>query len=90
MKKYLNIGLALFIFFVSISAVSADRSEKANVIKFDSDKNDLIIQRQDGFKWLIQHNRQCSSMSTEFPVTLISNDEGVNSFRMGNSKGGKV
>lgn len=83
MKKYLNIILALSIFFVSISAVNADRSEKANVIKFDSDKNDLIIQRQDGLKWLIQHNRQCSSMSTEFPVTLISNDEGISSLKVG-------
>ncbi|MBU1018042.1 fibronectin type III domain-containing protein [Patescibacteria group bacterium] len=61
---------------VAIPSVSADRSEKAKVIKFDKIHHDLIVERQDGKRWLIQHNRVCGSMNTEFPVTLVTDNEG--------------
>lgn len=82
MKKYTYFALIGFLFFIGASIVNADKSELASVIKFDSNENDLIVQRQDGLKWLIQHNRQCSSMSTEFPVTLISDEKKVTQLKV--------
>jgi len=72
MKRYLL--LLLLIAFTSIPAY-ADKSERVRVIKFDEATDDLIIQRIDGERLLLQHNRQCSSMSTEFPVYLIWDGE---------------
>lgn len=68
----------LFIFslftFLVILPVHADRSESVRVIKFDKQKNDLIVERRDGERLLLQHNRMCSSMSTEYPVSIIWDD----------------
>ncbi len=72
MNKVLQLLLVtVLIFSTVVIPVSADRSEKAQVIKFNNDTNDLIIKRGNGERWLIQHNRACTSISTEFPVTLI-------------------
>lgn len=74
-----------FIFLFSIFLISvlsapsafADRSEKAKVIKKNINYHDLIVERQDGSKWLIQHNRVCQTMNVDFPVTLISSGDEI-------------
>ena len=70
--KFLALSFILSILVIPLS--HADYSERAKVIKFDKDKYDLIVERQNGEQWLIQHNRTCNSMSTEFPVSLILDD----------------
>ena len=67
--------LRFFLIFLGIIILStplfADRSEKARVIFVDSENHDLIVERLNGERYLVQHHYTCSSMSTEFPVTLI-------------------
>jgi|GEM_PF-2333352 len=76
MKTLTNLIIIAFLIVTLAPAAYADRSEKAKVIKFDTIYHDLIVERQDGSKWLIQHNRVCQTMSVDFPVTLIlSGDE---------------
>ena len=59
----------LFIFFGA--PVYADSLETVRVIKIYDTTDDIIIERSSGERLLIQHNRQCSSMNTEFPVKLL-------------------
>jgi hypothetical protein len=68
MKKLLVIFI--FIFVLSLPA-HADTTEKVRVIKFDKDTHDLIVERINGERLLLQHHYTCSSMTTEFPVYLI-------------------
>ncbi len=76
MKTISRLFILIFILStVAIPSVRADRSEKARVIKADKVRHDLIVERLDGERWLLQHNRVCQSMSTEFPVTLIINSD---------------
>jgi len=49
----------------------ANFSESARVIRADKANYDLMVERQNGELWILQHNPLCSSMSTEFPVSLI-------------------
>jgi hypothetical protein len=68
MKKVILILIALAA--ISLPAY-ADTTEKVRVIKFDKNTHDLVIERTDGERLLIQHHYICSSMTTEFPVYLI-------------------
>ena len=68
MKKTI---LTLIIVTLLIAPVYADSTEKVRVIKFDKETHDLVIEQRSGDRLLIQHNRLCSTMSTEFPVDLI-------------------
>ena len=78
MKNLIKIALSTLILILLFSGMaSADLSEKAQVIKENKDTNDLIIKRANGEKWLIQHTRECTSISTEFPVTLILNGDSI-------------
>ena len=72
--KFLAVSFILSI--LVMPSVYADSSEKAKVIKFDKDQSDLIIERQNGEQWLIQHSPMCNSITTEFPVTLILDSRG--------------
>lgn len=80
-KLYAGLIVSLFIFIFASSAY-ADRSETAKVIKADTDYYDLIVERQNGQKWLLQHHRLCQTMSTEFPVTLITNGEAITELKV--------
>lgn len=72
MKKYITLALSVILLILLLSpTASADRTEKVKVIKFDKDKNDLIVEQGNGQRWLIQHNRSCTSMTQDFPVELI-------------------
>ncbi len=64
--------LIIFILTLFISPlVYADSLESVRVIKFWDDTDDLVIERNSGERLLIQHNRVCHTMSTEFPMKLI-------------------
>ncbi|MBI5422326.1 hypothetical protein HZA44_04300 [Candidatus Peregrinibacteria bacterium] len=72
MKKILAGGLASFLALAMFPALSfASSAETAKVIRPDKERNDLLIERQDGQLWILQHNPLCSTMTTEFPVNLI-------------------
>lgn len=72
MKTSIKLIISLFIVITAFSSnASADSTEKATVVRVDKSTSDLIVTRADGTKWLIQHNRLCTTMSTEFPVSLI-------------------
>lgn len=73
MKKIILFLIAISTLLASQSSL-ADYSEQARLIKTDSDEHDTIIEKLDGSRWLLQHNRVCRSMTTEFPVTLIIKD----------------
>ena len=82
MKKTFKF-LISFILILSLSVpVFADRTEKVRVIKFNKDNYDLIIERNNGEKMLIQHHYICNSMTTEFPVDLVWDDEEVTQLRV--------
>jgi len=83
MKFIANLSFIIFVFsFLFLPNVFADYTEKVKVIKFDKERHDLIVERDDGDRLLIQHNRQCGSMSTEFPVTLIWSGEKVTQLKV--------
>ena len=71
MKKGLFLLLTMLAIIVLPSLSFADRSEQARVIKVDLDNQDIIVERLDGSRWVMQYNRVCQSMTSEFPVTLI-------------------
>jgi len=80
MKRFL--WILILSFCISIPALG-DSTEKVRVIKFDLNTKDLIVERSSGEKLLIQHNRTCNSMSTEFPVDLIWKDGKVVQLKVG-------
>lgn len=67
-------ALIIFAFFLT-PLTFASRSEQVRMIKADRLNNDLIVERLDGQKWLIQHNRACNSMDPDFPLEIIFNDK---------------
>lgn len=72
MKRKISFILSVFVLASLFSlSVQADSSETAQVIRADKDTSDLIVERQNGERWLLQHNRVCSNMTPDFPVTLI-------------------
>lgn len=75
MKKR-NLFLLLAFFIFAALPVYADSLESVRVIKFWDFTDDMVIERNTGERLLIQHNRMCSTMSTEFPMQLVwDNDE---------------
>lgn len=70
MKKAVFLSVLLFSLAL-VSPVHADSSEKAKVVRFDKDTYDLIVEKNNGERLLIQHNRECNSITTQFPVELI-------------------
>ncbi|MBU0577468.1 hypothetical protein KJ742_03380 [Patescibacteria group bacterium] len=82
MKK-INLFLIAILFSLALATLSfADFTEKARVIKFDTETHDLIVERNSGEQLLIQHNRLCSSMDTEFPVDLIWSGEEITQLKV--------
>ncbi len=79
MKKTI---LTLFIVTLLITPVYADSTERVRVIKFDKEAHDLVVEQQSGKRLLIQHNRLCSTMSTEFPVNLIWTDDTITQLKV--------
>ena len=77
MKKSYSILLSVIISLTVITAVQADYTEKVQVIKTNKNNHDLIIERSNGERLLIQHSYHCSSMSTEFPVFLLWNKNNI-------------
>ena len=71
MKKVYCFLLGFIFTFAFIANVRADSMEKVRVIKADKVLYDLIVERVNGERLLIQHNRVCGSMTTEFPVNLL-------------------
>jgi hypothetical protein len=83
MKNFTKIILSLFILLVAFStSTHADYTETAQVIKTDKNTNDTVVIRADGKKWLIQHNRSCTSITTEFPVSLIITGDKVTDLKV--------
>ena len=82
MKKIYLFLLVLVCTF-TISAISfADYTERARVVKFDTETHDLIVERNNGEQLLIQHHRLCSSMNTEFPVYLLWDEEEITKLKV--------
>lgn len=65
--------------FLGLLAVPAfaDSLESVRVIKFWDATDDMIVERLSGEKLLLQHNRACSTMSTEFPIQILWSDEEI-------------
>lgn len=77
MKKVLSTLFLLSLIITFVSFANADHTEKVRVIKFDKEAHDLVIQRNNGDRLLLQHNRVCASMTTEFPVYLLWEDDEI-------------
>jgi hypothetical protein len=83
MKKSSSIVItALAVVLFASGIAMADKTEKVHVIKFDLDTHDMIVERDSGELLLIQHNRKCGSMTTEFPIDLIWGAKGLNSVKV--------
>ena len=74
-KRNLLLLLPLLVFMAL--PVYADTLESVRVIKFWDDTDDIVIQRASGERLLIQHNRVCSTMSTEFPMQILWSGEKI-------------
>ena len=70
MKKR-NLFFIALVFCLVALPVYADSLESVRVIKFWDATDDLVVERSTGERLLIQHNRECSTMSTEFPMNLL-------------------
>ncbi|MBU0706060.1 hypothetical protein KJ657_00515 [Patescibacteria group bacterium] len=68
-KRNLFLILALII-FTALPAY-ADSLESVRVIKFWDDTDDLVVERSNGDRLLLQHNPACRTMSTEFPMQIL-------------------
>jgi hypothetical protein len=62
--------LVLALGFGAVFAL-ANSAESARVILVYKKNNDLLVERLSGDLWVLQHNPLCSSMTSEFPVSLI-------------------
>ena len=89
MKKYITFLIAILIllplFTPYTSAVSYSElnyTEKVWMVKNDKDNLDILIKRQNNDLWLIQHNRKCTSMTTEFPIDLIVENGVIKSLKV--------
>ncbi len=71
-KRNLLLLLALLVF--AALPVYAESLESVRVIKFWDDTDDLVIERDGGDQLLLQHNRACMTMSTEFPMQILWSD----------------
>ena len=73
--------LSVLVLSLGFGAVSAfaSSSESARVIRADKVNFDLLIERQNGELWVLQHNPLCNSMTTEFPVSLDRKSTRLNS-----------
>lgn len=73
MNKYIKIISIIILFFSSlqISMASTMMLEKADVVRVDKKYSDLIIKRQNGLNYLVQHNKSCRSMDIDWPVDLL-------------------
>jgi hypothetical protein len=60
--------------------------ERVRVIKFDTEKHDTIIQRHNGERLLLQHNRLCDSMNVDFPVYLIWKSNEVDKLKVASNE----
>lgn len=76
MKKRTLLSLLFLLTFAALP-VYADSLESVRVVKFWDDTDDMVVERDSGERLLIQHNRQCMSMSTEFPIQLVWTDGDV-------------
>lgn len=70
MKKRNLLFITALIAFLAVP-VYADSLESVRVIKFWDDSDDMVVERSTGEKLLLQHNRMCSTMSTEFPIQVV-------------------
>ena len=73
--------LVLALGFGTVSAF-ANSSETARVIRIDKGNHDLMIERQNGTLWILQHNPLCSSMTSEFPVSLILSNGSITQLKV--------
>ena len=74
MKKR-NLLLLITLLITLTLPVYADSLESVRVIKFWEETDDMVIERNSGERLLIQHNRACQTMSTEFPIQLLWADD---------------
>jgi len=70
MKKGTLLSLLILLVLAALP-VYADSLESVRVIKFWDSTNDMVVERIDGERLLIQHSRTCMTMSTEFPINLV-------------------
>jgi len=82
MKRILSFILFFTALLVMTQTTFADSMESTRVIRADKDRQDLIVQRQNGELWLIQHNPLCSSMSTEFQVMLVMSNNKITQLKV--------
>lgn len=76
MKKR-NFFFALALLALLIIPAYADSLESVRVIKFWDATDDLVVERASGERLLLQHNRVCSTMSTEFPMQILWTGEKI-------------
>lgn len=83
MKKTISFLSIVMLLTVNIPFVFASKMEKARLIRTNNQYHDSIIERSNGERWLIQHHRKCSSMSSEFPITLVWSGDEMTQMKIG-------
>lgn len=76
MKKR-NFFFVLALLALLVIPAYADSLESVRVIKFWDTTDDLVVERASGERLLLQHNRVCSTMSTEFPMQILWSGEEI-------------
>ncbi len=76
MKKRNLLFILVLIIFAALP-VYADSLESVRVIKFWDDSNDIVVERSSGDRLLLQHNRACQTMTTEFPMQILWEGETI-------------
>jgi hypothetical protein len=76
MRK-LNLFFTLALLTLLVLPAYAESLESVRVVKFWDATDDMVVQRETGEKLLLQHNRICNTMSTEFPIQILWSGEKV-------------
>jgi len=71
MKTFFRLSALVLALGLGAALTFANSAESARVIRADKNNHDLMVERQSGELWILQHNPLCSSMTSEFPVSLI-------------------
>lgn len=70
-KSFLAIFIGGFLLAASTPGAFADWSEAVKLIKKDTKRYDMVVERSSGERLLVQHHHICQTMSTEFPLKLV-------------------
>jgi hypothetical protein len=81
-KRLLLLSVFLLALAASLNGVYADSLESVRVVKFWSDTDDLVVERTNGERLLLQHHYTCTSMSTEFPVQMVWENDRIKQLKV--------